>query len=166
MGSRVWTSGRKAILAVFLLSFGCAGYVDVAPKAIGGVENPILCHLPEGERFYLKKLRTPDGGRVHFEYLDAVLGPEGRVLDRFSVANPAHIKSRRSLWAEFLDLLRTDPLLPRAFRIYLDMYHPGVEDGRVPSGFTAVPVAPASPAGNSPAPVPAPTAAENGAKEP
>lgn len=113
----------------------CASYVDLPPRAVGGVENPIRADLPEGQRLYLKKLRTPEGAKVRYEYLDAILGPEGRVLDRFRVDNPAYARAKRSFFQELFDHLRTDPKIPLSFRIYLDMYHPGVNDTRTPPGF-------------------------------
>lgn len=123
------------LLPLALTVSACVSYVDFPPGAVGGVDNPIRCDRPEGERQYLKKLRTPGGATVSYEYLDAILGPEGRVLDRFSIENPAHKRARRYFWTELVDQLRTHPHLPRAFRVYFDMYHPGVRDERNPRGF-------------------------------
>lgn len=106
----------------------CQTYVDVRAGAKGSVENPVLCDQPEGQRRYLNLLRGPDNERIEYDYLDSVPGPEGRILDRFQLENPARKTDTRGVFAKLLDYLISNPVVPVHFRIYMDFYHPGKID--------------------------------------
>lgn len=130
--------GSGLFLALTCLS--CASFVDLPPRAKGGVENPVLVSLPEGERAYLRRLRGPDQKPAEFRYLDAILGPTGVVLDRYRLENPAWSAPGRSWWDRFKDSLVREPEVPVAFRIYMNMYHQGEPDRLAPPGFTYEPL--------------------------
>ncbi len=119
---------------IFIVS-SCTTFVDIKGRQKGSVDNPVLCDRPEGEREYLKRLRSPEGDPVSYEWLDAVLGPQGHVLDRFRILNPARKNDTRSIGTKFLDLFREEPKLPPAFRIYMDMYRAGQRDKEAVPGF-------------------------------
>ena len=97
--------------------------------------NPVRCDMPAGQRAYLKLLRAPDGERVQYEYVDSIMGPEDVILDRFLLRNPAYDSQARSVFELLLDALRPDPDAPRWFRIYMNMYNPGVLDREPVPGF-------------------------------
>lgn len=114
---------------VFLvLATSCASYVDIKSPAKGSVDNPVLCDMPLGQQVYLRRLQGPKGEKIQYEYLDAVIGPKGKVLDRFAISNPTYESSRRNIIDIIADFFRKTPLLPAEFRIYMDMYNPGVLD--------------------------------------
>ncbi len=64
------------------------------------------------------------------------MGPGKNILDRFLIANPAYRSTPRGPLQSLFDLIRPDPDLPRYFRIYMDMYHPGVLDEEAVPGYT------------------------------
>jgi len=92
--------------------------------------------MPQGERRYLTILRGPEGEEVKYEFLDSVPGPRGRVLDRFRIENPASKKDKRGPFAQLSDLMATFPEIPLAFRIYMDLYNPGVLDKEPVPGYS------------------------------
>ncbi len=108
------------LLAVMLSA--CVSYVDLRSPAKGSVENPVECGSPLDQRGYLKRLRAADDlkRRMHYDYLDSVAGLDGVILDRFRVENPA--PDKRGFGAVFLDLFRSAPEYPPAFRIYMSIY--------------------------------------------
>jgi hypothetical protein len=109
--------------ALLLSVVGCVSYVDVRPPAKGSVENPVACGSPQDQRGYLKRLRGPGielERRLDYEYLDSILGPDDVVLDRFRVENPA--PDSRGFAEVFLDLFRTEPIRPPAYRVYMSIY--------------------------------------------
>lgn len=110
--------------------------VPIHPPFKGSVENPVKADMPSGQRRYLKLLRTEEGEEIQFEYEDSVLGLDGTILDRFKVRNPAADKDNRNPWAQFVDLFKDEPEVPSYFRIYMDMYHPGILDNEPIPGFT------------------------------
>lgn len=107
---------------LLICTSACVSYVDVAPDRPGGVNAPVACASAEDQRGYLKRLRSPErpGERLDYEYLDAVLGPEDAVLDRFRVENPA--PDERGPFAVLFDLFRFTPDYPPAYRVYMSMY--------------------------------------------
>ena len=154
---------RARWFALFLtlatLPFACVSFVDLPPRAKGGVENPVLCDSPECQRNYLRRLRPPqkrgnekrsdesrlaknrvDENFLYYEYSDVILGPKGKLLDRFIINNPLDGSSEdpRGPWDVFMDLFRDTPLVPPAFRIYMDMYNPGVMDTKPVKGFRLI----------------------------
>ena len=113
----------QAMICVSLaLSFSaCVSYVDLRAPAKGSVENPVECGSPLDQRGYLKRLRGVDlQQRLWYEYLDSVAGPNGVILDRFRVENPA--PDERGFGTVFLDLFRSEPEYPPAFRVYMSIY--------------------------------------------
>jgi hypothetical protein len=125
---------RYSLLILPLFMF-CRTYVDIQPPAKGSVENPVLCDQPEGQRRYLRLMRGPDGSPVKFEYLDAVQGPGGHILDRFKVENPARKTDKRSMFSQLWDYIASDPEVPVYFRIYMDLYNPGKLDTEAVPGY-------------------------------
>lgn len=127
---------RITILAVGLL-FGanCKAFVELVPPAKGSVENPVLCDMPAGQRRYLNLMRGKDGSEISYEYFDSVPGPKGRVLDRFLVENPLRKLDQRGVFAQLFDYLIADPVVPPYFRIYMDLYNPGVLDTEPVPGY-------------------------------
>lgn len=117
-----------------LLLASCHTYTDITAGAKGSVENPVLCDQPQGQRRYLNLLRGKEGEEAAYEYLDSVAGPRGRILDRFRVENPARRKDTRSPFSQLLDYV-SEPVVPIAFRVYMDLYHPGKEDNEPVPGF-------------------------------
>lgn len=81
-------------------------------------------------------MRAPDGAEVSYEYLDSVPGPKGKVLDRFSLENPARKNDTRPVFVRLFDYLIADPVVPPHFRIYMDLYNPGVMDSEPVPGYT------------------------------
>ncbi len=120
-----------ALLALFV-SFTCASFNAPPPEAPGGVERPIRCATPEGQRRYLKRLRGADNRALEYEYIGPILGPEGVVLDQFDVENPA--PDARSAGAAALDVFRSRPERPDRIRIYMNLYVEGCETV-APPGF-------------------------------
>ncbi len=117
-------SQREFLYAMLIVMAAgrCVSYVDVAPDRPGGVNAPVRCASAEDQRGYLKRLRSserPDE-RLDYEYLDAVLGPEDVVLDRFRVENP--LPDERGPFAVLFDLFRFEPDYAPAYRVYLSMY--------------------------------------------
>lgn len=114
---------------------GCRTFVDIPENQKGGVFNPVRCDMPAGQRAYLKLLRGPEGQPVQYEYRDAVVGPDGKILDRFLIRNPKYSPARRGLLDRLRDLTRADPDLPPWYRVYMSMYFPGELDREPIPGF-------------------------------
>lgn len=115
-----------------LASFTCASFTAPPPDAPGGVERPIRCATPEGQRRYLKRLRGAEDRALEYEYVGPILGPSGVVLDQFDVENPA--PDARSAGAAALDAFRSRPERPDRIRIYMNLYVEGCETA-APPGF-------------------------------
>lgn len=132
-----------AVLSLLALMFfveGCATYKAIEPPGRGSVLNPVRCDGPEGERSYLKRLRGPNDELVEYKYIDSILGPEGRILDIFSISNPAAGR-RGDVMKAVGEAIVSDPEQPPAYRIYMDMYHPGVFDSEPIPGYKLIPLA-------------------------
>jgi len=147
-----WTAGRQRIesgnliglpsgvlvaslfLSVLLFSSSCMTSVDIR-AGTGSPDNPVKCESPESEREYLKSLRSASGDPVLFEFLDSILGPDGQILDRFRLENPASKTDTRGFFTRLFDALSVDPDVPAFFRIYMNMYHPGAREMTPPPGF-------------------------------
>lgn len=104
--------------------FACVSYVDLRPPVKGSVTSPVECGSPLEQRGYLKRLRAADDlqRRLEYEYLDSVAGPRDVILDRFRVENP--VPDNRGFGTILLDLFRSEPEYPPAFRIYMSIYGP------------------------------------------
>ena len=83
---------------------------------LGSIENPIKCDGPSGERAYLALLLGPDGQFLRFHREGSVSG-EPNMLDRYRIS---------SLDESFVHTL------------YMDMYHKGFQDARLPEGFSRI----------------------------
>lgn len=118
------------VLLIGLVS-ACATAREVEGKGKGSVLNPVIADMPHGQREYLKRLRSKNGERVPYRFEDSVLGPEGRILDRFILDVPEHFLRGGS----FLDSMFGSD---RQLRIYMDMYHPGKRDLESVPGFDLV----------------------------
>ncbi len=130
---------KTGMISVTLCAFVCIGAVpscatarEVEGREKGSVMNPVLCDMPAGQRDYLKRLRSKNGERVPYRFEDSVLGPEGRILDKFLLDTPEHFLRGGS----FLDSLFGGS--DRQLRIYMDMYHPGKRDMESIPGFELV----------------------------
>lgn len=124
--------GFAGALAAVLTGFTCASFTAPPPDAPGGVERPIRCATPEGQRRYLKRLRGADDRALEYEYAGPILGPQGVVLDQFDVENPA--PDSRSAGAAALDVFRSRPVRADRIRIYMNLYVEGCETV-APPGF-------------------------------
>jgi hypothetical protein len=79
---------------------------------LGTFENPILCSKVDGERWYLSRLRTPEGKPLDWSRRGSFgsNGKDQHILDGYRIDD-------------------TDRTL------FLDMYHPGHVEIRAPKGF-------------------------------
>ena len=118
---------RYFVCLAVLWGASCASVVYIDPPQKGSVANPVRCDMPLGQRDYLKRLRSEDNRKIAYEYVEAVLGPEGRILDIFKIENPAFRKGS--------GLFGENPENPRHFYIYMDMYHPNVRDMEAIPGY-------------------------------
>ncbi len=93
---------------------------------LGSVQNPIKADQPDGERSYLKRLRTADGKRVVYKYRGAVPGTDGRILDRFELEpHPYYENCPLDGLQKIADIFLEEGECPYSLMIYMDMYHPG-----------------------------------------
>lgn len=83
---------------------------------LGSIENPIKCDGPSGERAYLACLLGPDGQFLRFHREGSIPG-EVNMLDCYRIS---------SLDERFVHIL------------YMDMYHKGFHDERLPEGFSRI----------------------------
>ncbi len=124
---------RLALAGAIVSAFvQCASIQRIEPARPGGVERPIACATPLGQRNYLKRLRGADDRALEYEYVGPILGPAGVVLDQFDVENPA--PDARSLGEAALDPFRSRPLRADRIRIYMNLYAEGCET-IAPPGF-------------------------------
>lgn len=129
-------SSKLASVACFLFLLGsCATIPEPHAGEIGSVHNPVRADMPEGERIYLKRLRTVKGNRVIYNYSGAIMGPEGRILDRFILFPHPKRESCEGFLLLFADLFRSEPDCPTRMIIYMDMYHPGYQEKEPVSGY-------------------------------
>ena len=109
-----------------ILSCRTPEYIAVPKK--GSISNPVRCDRPEGQRAYLQSLTDDKGRRVHFRYIDSVLGPEGNILDIFEIfLSAGQIAQDARNETSVIELWKKE-LFRGAYRIYMDMYQVGIQD--------------------------------------
>lgn len=123
------------IVLLTLFCWGCVTHAVIETPLKGSLENPVLCDMPLGERDYLKRLRGPHDERIEYDYIEATLGPGGKILDIFRIKNPLARKQTQSLGDAIADFFREKPETPIYFYIYMDMYNPGRRDHEAIKGY-------------------------------
>lgn len=85
--------------------------VEQAP--LGSTDNPVRCHNPNGERYYLARLVDPQGREIDYGRMGSFgAGPNGNILDGYAVT-----------------------VGDKKLEVYMDMYHPGYYEERPIPGF-------------------------------
>jgi len=141
--SPVWFCDRHRVkypipvIPLFLFA-SCLSYRDIPIPEKGSPVDPIRCEGAKGTRRYLESLRSTTGGKIEYRFDEALLGAEGRPVDRFYIRNPALPERKRSIWSR-LRMFR--PLFsyekeekPAFYRIYIDLYAKK-NDGIAPPGY-------------------------------
>ena len=104
----------KLLLIVFFVGFVYAENAKLEKAALGSKENPVRCHMPQGEHAYLQRLTGPKGEKVTYRRRGSVIaGKDGHILDVYEVMYAGN---------------------DQVFDIYMDMYHDHIEKKAV-KGF-------------------------------
>lgn len=93
----------------------CKKKISISGQDIGSKENPVRCHMEEGEREYLERLRDLSGNTVQFRRIGhAHPDTKGHILDKFEIKS-----ADNSICTE----------------IYMDMYWPNHVETNPIKGF-------------------------------
>jgi hypothetical protein len=89
---------------------------EAEKSPLGSEKNPVRVNMPAGERYYLGRLRCPDGATPTFNRSGSTgVGPFGYILDLYAVKCPGKAP----------------------VQVYMDMYHDQPEARPVP-GFGVI----------------------------
>jgi hypothetical protein len=89
---------------------------EAEKSPLGSEKNPVRVNMPAGERYYLGRLRCPDGAAPTFNRSGSTgVGPFGYILDLYAVKCPGKAP----------------------VQVYMDMYHDQPEARPVP-GFGVI----------------------------
>ena len=103
------------VLGMLALLVSCAS-TPTSIETLGSEQNPVRVRGPDGERAYLRRLRSGDGTPPQFDRRGSGgPGPDGHIIDFYSVVCPGQEPDT----------------------IIMDMYHRGGE-GRAVPGYTIV----------------------------
>ena len=130
---------RRAVLIVvaspLLFLCSCATARDVPSPARGSIDHPLCSDGPAAQRLYLRRLRTQQGNRVEYTREDPVPGPDGHLLDPYTLRAEGALPWAGLMGGGLGDKPGDQKGGQHPVRVYMDMYRPGcVEDG-TPPGF-------------------------------